>query len=170
MYDVKDLINRMKTIADIDSNVKLANLLNVSYNTFNTWLKRHKLPQEVLYNFCIKYNCSFDYLFIGNQDNHNLFDNTNINNYQKDEEIVKYTFFGQCNSLNITSGQVLELNTTLLHSSAYYLLQLNSVYFIAKVYINPFDNIALIKTDNYSKNLSIEEFNKIKIGLIVRYL
>ena len=169
MYDVKELINRMKTVANINSNVKLAEILNVSYNTFNTWLKRHKLPQDVLYNFCIEYKCSLDYLIFNKNDSYSLlnFQKTAETENKTDDSFLNHLFYGTYEPLNIKPGQNLKLNGTLLHSGAYYLIKVNSIYLIAKVDINPFENIAFIKANNFSKELPLKEFINIKIGLIL---
>ena len=169
MYDVKELINRMKTVANINSNVKLAEILNVSYNTFNTWLKRHKLPQDVLYNFCIKYKCSLDYLIFNKNDSYSLlnFQKTAETASNTDDSFSNYLFYGTYEPLNIKPGQNLKLNSTLLHSGAYYLIKVNSTCFIAKVDINPFENIAYIRANHFSKELPLKEFINIKLGLIL---
>ena len=64
LYNIKEVIEKMKQIANIDSNVQLAKIFNVSYNTLNTWIKREKFPQEILIEFVKKYNCSLDYLVL----------------------------------------------------------------------------------------------------------
>jgi len=159
MYDVKEVINRMKIIANISSNINLAKSLNVSYNTFNTWLKRKKLPQEIIFSFCKKYNCSLDYLLLNKKFNDNKESNSNISDYE-----VKY--YGNYDTLNITYGQLLKISPTLLHSNGLYLLKMNEVFFIAKISFNPFEDKVFVTNDNINIKISFEKFVEINQGLI----
>ncbi len=172
MYDVKDLIEKMKLVAKLKTNTDLAKELNVSYNTLNTWLKRKKLPQEVIINFANKYNTSLDYLLLKS----NPSDNVQINLFNNEAEIPidsgtllqSFVFYGEYEPLNIKPGDILELNSTLLHSDAHYLLHYNDIYFIAKVIINIFsDSATIITTDNYKKEININNFKDHNMGMII---
>jgi len=177
MYNVKDLIEKMKLIANIKTNIDLSNELGVSYNTLNTWLKRKKLPQEVIINFATKHNASLDYLLLNNSINtigpDNLFNSYSETNEKSidnctDNTIEKFHFYGDYEPFNIKSGAILELNTALLHSNGYYLLRYDNIYFIAKVIINVYNNrVKIITSDNNENSIELESFKSHNIGLII---
>jgi len=177
MYDVKDLIEKMKLAANINTNTDLAKELNVSYNTLNTWLKRKKLPQEVILNFANRYNISLDYLLLNkklHEDSRNsLFstmpDENSENNTPatNDKRLISFTFYGEYEPLNIKPGNILELDSTLLHSNGHYLLKYDDIFFIAKVVLNIYTNRATVITSDNSQNyIDINSFKAHKIGII----
>jgi len=168
LYDIKELIDKMRYLSNADSNVKLANFLNVSYNTLNTWIKRGKLPQDILIEFAKKHNCSLDYLVLNKEEQNTLSSNktTLLNNTELLINNI-FTYYGSFFALNINNGAKLILDTDTLHSNAYYLLKKDNIYFIAKVNLNIFTNRATIILNDYIKELPIEEFNLLKQGLIV---
>ena len=162
MYNIKDIINRMKKVANIESNAALARELNVSYNTLNTWIKRNKFPQEILISFVKKYSTSLDYLIFGcNEQETNCLSKTN-----EFKENNEYIYYGEFEPLNINRASKLVLDSTLFHSGAFYLLLQKSVYYIAKVYFNPFESTATIKTPYFNTTIKQEEFLKYNLGLI----
>lgn len=172
MYDVKTLIEKMKTIANIKSNIELASLLNVSYNTLNTWIKRHKLPQEVLIDFCNQYSCSLDFLVLNQNSTTTSPSPTaasatikkQVATTKEESAIDTFTFWGSYKELNIKPGDTIELSKSTMHSLAYYLLYKESIYCICQVFINPFKHLATLI--DYDTTLTIEEFNTINLGLI----
>ena len=177
MYNIKDLIDKMKLVAKLKTNIDLANELSVSYNTLNTWLKRKKLPQEVIINFAKKYNVSLDYLLLNkefsNNEADNLFNSCSDANIKAthnniDNTVDKFHYYGDYEPLNIKNGDILELNSALFHSNGHYLLKSNDIYFIAKVIINIFENsVKIITSDNYSNTIDLSTFKSYNQGLIV---
>jgi len=157
MYEIKEVIKRLKEIAKVNSNIELAKIFNVSYNTFNTWLKRSKLPQEVIIEFAKKYNASLDYIVFGK--NSNLFEFKNHNNNNNKNEFI---YYGEFKKLNIKPGAKLKLDTTALFSNGYYLLFKNGIYTIKKCKIDIFLNLVTID----DKKITILEFKEINKGLI----
>ena len=81
MYDIKRVIDKIKQIANLKSNADLARLLNISYNTLNTWIKRNSIPFNVITCVSQEFNISLNWLFLNVgamylQENN---DTTNIN-------------------------------------------------------------------------------------------
>lgn len=171
LYEIKTLIQKMKDLSNCSSNIALAKHLGVSYNTLNTWIKRGKIPQEILLSFCIRNNCSLDYLLLEKEDNKHptLFklDNSAPQSYYMDKR-EKVTFLGEYQQLNIKPGDTIIVNKGIRYSPAYYLLIKNRIYFISKVSLNPFLNSALII--DYEIKITLEEFNKINLGIIEKTL
>jgi len=151
MYNIKDIIKRMKQISNIESNANLARNLNVSYNTFNTWLKRNKFPQETIIEFAKRYNTSLDYLIFGKDNNNNR----------------DFIFYGQYEQLNIYPGSKLNIDKNILHSNGYYLIKQRDIYYIAQAFFNPFTKIVTLKTPEFTRTIKEEDFNNINIGLII---
>ena len=177
MYNVKDLIEKMKLTAGIKTNTDLSKELEVSYNTLNTWLKRKKLPQEVILNFATKYNISLDYLLqesnpLNNIENDSLFSsNTTIHSEQNTPTITSnnlktFVFYGEYEPLTIKTGDMLELDAALLHSNGHYLLKYDNIYFIAKVTLNVYTNKATITTSESQNSIDISSFKDHNIGII----
>jgi len=168
MYDVKELINRLKDTANLKTNVELAGALNISYNTLNTWIKRGKLPQDVIIEFAKKFDISLDYLIFGKLEQviqedreQNLLENIVENNNEN------FIYYGKYNELNISFKSEIKLNKTLIHSGAFYLLSKNDIYFIVRAIIDVFKNQVVLDIDgNLDNNISLEEFKNLKIGLI----
>ena len=177
MYKVKELIEKMKLTAMLKTNTDLAKELNVSYNTLNTWLKREKLPQEIILKFANNYNTSLDYLLLNsstlsNQGN-GLFscaETTNMHispSHCNDNCINTFKYYGEYEPLSIKPGDTLELNSTLFHSCGHYLLKYDNIYFIAKVIIDTYSNRATIITSNSSEyNIDISSFKSHNNGII----
>ena len=176
MYNVKVLIEKMKQMAKLKTNTDLAKELDVSYNTLNTWLKREKLPQEIILNFANKYSASLDFLLlessIHKKQEGDLFNSTFTQNKQNTTKELNnctntFIFYGDYEPLNIKPGATLELNSTLLHSDGHYLLKYDDIYFIAKVILDAYSNKATIITCNNSqKNIESTSFKSHKIGII----
>ena len=164
MYDIKEVIHRLKKVANLDSNIQLAHILNVSYNTLNTWIKRAKIPQEHLLEFCNKYNVSLDYILFNQKSQLNIKENSTSTLFNNNT----FKYFGTFNQLNIKSGSILTLNKESIHSNAYYLIKKNNIFAIYQVeadLIN--DTLNIINLDNTKSAISLEEFNKINLGMIV---
>ena len=172
MYDIKEVINKMKQIANIDSNASLARKLNISYNTLNTWIKRHKLPQEVILSFCKEYNCSLDYLLLEDNTNPTLFnsnqkDSIEKKNSNETSEIYNFIYYGSIdNEQSFNKPLNLTINTTLIHSNSYYLLNKENIYLVAKCSFDIFDNIVYIENENITHKISLDNFKEINRGLI----
>ena len=166
MYDIKKTILKMKEIAHLDSNADLARFLNISYNTLNTWIKRGKLPQETLYNFCLKQNCSLDYL---------IFDKSKNNLFNKSEEsfidsnIYTFKYYGKYFENYNKEYIELFLDRKKRHSNANFLLEKNGIYTIAICIFDIFNNNVLIKYNGFEYSVNIEVFNSINRGLILKY-
>jgi len=169
MYDVKELIDRLKYIANLKTNVDLAEELNISYNTLNTWIKRGKLPQDILIGFSKKFNISLDYLIFGKIEQSIKEDKqTSLFNNIESIDSEKFIYYGQYRELNINFKTELKLNKTLIHSGAYYLLFKGNIYFISKATIDIFKNLVILDIDsNLTNNISLQEFKALKIGLII---
>jgi hypothetical protein len=169
MYDIKDVINKMKLIANIDSNANLARLLDISYNTLNTWLKRHKFPQEILIAFCKEYNCSLDYLLLNKDTKVNLFNqDNNTANYPKNAD--NFTYYGNISNIpELNTPTTLTLDKEKLHSNSYYLLFKENIYTVALCKFDIFNNTVSITIDSNTNILPLEIFNTINKGLIINY-
>ena len=167
MYDIKRTISKMKKIAKVSSNAELARVLDVSYNTFNTWLKRSKLPQEVLISFCKRFDCSLDYLILDKNINTKQ---NNTNEKTPQDSIYTYRYYGKLFGIENSSFIDLTINKSLMHTDANYLLNINDIYFVAFVSFDIFNNIAKVKYNNKEKDLSISEFKEINRGLITEYI
>ena len=167
MYDIKEVISKMKLIANVDSNIALANLLDISYNTLNTWIKRSKLPQEILISFCKKYNCSLDYLLLNKKEEQNLFktkqQTDNLNNAQNTE--YSFIYYGKIDGFESLKLKLV-INKKLLHSNALYLLKKNNIYIVASCSFDIFNNIVSIDSNNLKHTTSIDNFYKLNQGLI----
>ena len=162
----------MKKIAKLSSNAELARVLDVSYNTFNTWLKRSKLPQEVLISFCKRFDCSLDYLILDKNQcikPNNTNEKTPQDSYVQDN-IYTYRYYGKLFGIENSSFIDLTINKALMHTDANYLLNINDIYFVAFVSFDIFNNIAKVKYNNKEKDLSISEFKEINRGLITEYI
>ncbi len=161
MYSAKELIGRMRKIAGLDSNIELARYFKVSYNTLNTWLKRNKLPQEVILEFAKKNGCSLDYL---------IFNKVNsISSIKNKEEpkITEFPYFGEYEPLKIGLNSVIKLDTDKIFSGGYYLCEIDNIIFIAQAKFDPFNKTVLLKNSTFEKKITMEKFNTIKKGLIV---
>lgn len=168
MYDIKKVITKIKYLMNIESNIDLAKRLNVSYNTLNTWIKRGKLPQEVLYNLASEYKASLDYLLFEdsekiNRANGNLLDESN----STDTNILSFTYYGTFDALNIKPGDILTLNSTLLHSGGYYILYKENIHIITESIFDIFNKRVTIKSYDKSTTIDINEFKRYNIGLII---
>jgi len=165
MYSIKDVINRLKKVANLDSNIQLAHILNVSYNTLNTWIKRGKIPQEYLLEFSKSYDVSLDYILFNKTQNRT----TNNDNITLFNDNYTFKYFGTYDSkLNIENGKELILNKEYIHSNAYYLLNKNNLFAIYQVEVDLIKNsLNLIDLDNTKATISLEDFSKINMGMIV---
>ena len=165
LYDIKELIEKMKHLSNTSTNIALAKLLDISYNTLNTWIKRGKIPQEVLLEFCTRYNCSLDYLLLGKvSEPPTLFSESSNSTTRGDDNKSTIKFFGSYSPLSIEPGDTLSINKEAKYSPAFYLLLKDSIYFISKVNINPFLNSATL--EDYKVQISLNEFDDINLGLI----
>ena len=143
----------MKQAIDATSNIELANYLQVSYNTLNTWMKRGKIPQEILFDFCSKNNLSCDELI--------------SNKTPSTSKYYELIYYGSYKELNINFKAKLQLTKEKLFNNAYYLLKKEDIFFIAKVSFNPFYKECQIELNEENFKLSLEEFNTLNQGLII---
>ena len=153
MYEIKNVIKKMKQAIDATSNIELANYLQVSYNTLNTWMKRGKIPQEILFDFCRKNNLSCDELI--------------LNKTLSTSKYYELIYYGLYKDLNINFKAKLQLTKEKLFNNAYYLLKKEDIFFIAKVSFNPFYKECQIELNEENFKLSLEEFNTLNQGLII---
>jgi len=167
MYNIKDVIDKMKKILNINSNIELANYLKVSYNTLNTWIKRGKIPQETIYDFCQKQNCSFDYL-LTNKNEPTLIPKDDYKENNNSEITFKYYAF--YNDFDIPYGATLYLSPTLTISNGIYLLKDKNIYLLAKCKIDIFnDKVTIIEKEKTISTIDLSKFNNIKKGLLIRF-
>jgi len=171
MYDIKDVISRMKYILSVDTNKDLAKSLNVSYNTLNTWIKRSRLPQDVILEFSNRYNCSLDYLLLGKNID-NTFKNKDDTLFKDNTNIFKY--YGKIDNFEIdnrNSYLLLELDADKLHSGGIYLLEKNGVFTVCRCYFNIFNNSVSIKCSiDIEATIDLREFKEINRGAIVNII
>ena len=165
MYDIKDLIQKMKIAAGVNSNVELSNILNISYNTLNTWIKRKKLPQDVIFNFAKKYNLSLDYLIFDKKET--LLSAQNLKKVKDEKtENTNFKYFGVIDEFNINYS-TLQIDTTpLLYDNGLYLLLIDKIYLIVKATFDPFNKEVLIKNNHLEKKLTLSQFLSYKKALI----
>jgi hypothetical protein len=156
MTNIKNIITKLKKIAKVDSNIELANYFNISYNTLNTWIKRGKIPQDILLDFCTKNNCSLDYILLNKELDNTLF------SVHKEQNENKYIYYGEFKELNISFKSILFLDQNIYQDGAYYLIYKNGIYKIARVTFDIFDKSATVN----NKTLSLDDFKKINKGLI----
>ncbi len=168
MYDIKDVISRMKYILSVDTNKDLAKSLNVSYNTLNTWIKRSRLPQDIILEFANRYNCSLDYLLLGKNIDNNLKNRDNTL-FKDDMNIFKY--YGNLENIEINNSNsylLLELDVDILHSGGIYLLEKKGVFTVCRCYFNIFNNSVSIKCSiDIEATIDLIEFKEINRGAIV---
>ena len=168
MTNIKDIISKLKEIANLNSNIELAKYLEISYNTLNTWIKREKIPQEVLLNFCIKNNCSLDYLLLDTKNSLNKEQPTaNEKQTPNSNPTFSFNYYGIYKELNIEHSATLTLIKDTFHNNGYYLLKINDIYAIANVEFDIFGSNVTIKLPSNNHTISLEEFKKFNIGLIV---
>ena len=161
MQNIKEVVSRLKEIANLASNVDLANYLGVSYNTLNTWIKREKIPQEVLFDFCKKNNCSLDYLLFNIKKSE-----TDLFSTQEESNENWHTYYGEFLDLGVKFKTKLKLDKSLMQNSGYYLIINNDIEFIVKAIfdINS-NNVELLYNNNLAK-ITLSEFKNINLGLI----
>jgi len=166
MYDIKRVIDKIKQIANLKSNADLARLLNISYNTLNTWIKRGKLPQEVLISFCKEYKCSLDYLLLEyiNKDNTT---STLFSSKEDKENIYTFNYYGKIYNYEENNKYLeLTINNKIIHSNHYYLLNKENIYIVAICKFDIFEDIVYIQSQTKEHKVTLNNFYKINRGLI----
>ncbi len=163
MYDIKEVIKKIKEIANIHSNIELARLFNVSYNTLNTWIKRNKFPQEILIKFCQDYNCSLDYLILNTSFKPNppltaIFG----------KNIDTFDFYGEFEPLKIDFYAKLTLKKDFYINGSFYLIKKNEIYFLTQAFFSLDKYNVTLKVNNTSYLLSLDEFKEINLGMIIK--
>ncbi len=83
------IIERLMTYFNVSQSKDLSDLLEVNYATFSTWIRREKIPYELLIALCIKRDISLDWLLAGVK-NDNLYGQE-----KKDDNIVINSFFNK---------------------------------------------------------------------------
>lgn len=65
MYDVKEVIKKLKEVSNSKNNVELAEKMEVGYDTLKAWIKRKTIGSsfDSIYKFCQKNNYSLNELF-----------------------------------------------------------------------------------------------------------
>ena len=163
MQNIKQVVSRLKEIAKLDSNVDLANYLGVSYNTLNTWIKREKIPQEVLFEFCKKNNCSLDYLLFNTKNSQT----TNLFSTQENSNDDWHAYYGEFIDLQIKFKSKLKLNNNLLQNGGYYLVKYNKIEFITKALFKINSNNLELIYNSQTTTITFDEFKNINLGLII---
>ncbi len=59
------IIERLMKYFNVSQSKDLSDLLNVNYATFSTWIRREKIPYELLIELSIKKGISLDWLLVG---------------------------------------------------------------------------------------------------------
>ncbi|MCP4969231.1 MAG: hypothetical protein GY932_01400 [Arcobacter sp.] len=59
------IIDRLMKYFHVTQTKDLSDLLNVNYATFSTWIRREKIPYELLIDLCLKKGISLDWLLSG---------------------------------------------------------------------------------------------------------
>ena len=65
MYDLKEILERLKSHFKCRNFKELSNVIGVKYQTLTTWLQRNKIPFELLHKIAQNENLSFDWLLTG---------------------------------------------------------------------------------------------------------
>ena len=65
MYNLKDILDRLKSHYRCKNFKEIANIIGVKYQTLTTWLQRNKIPFELLHKIAQNENISFDWLLTG---------------------------------------------------------------------------------------------------------
>lgn len=96
---VKEILKRLREIYGADSNKELSNMLAISYNTLNTWLKRDVIPFEVIQKIVTDRQLSYDYVLLGQTTNMqpDFFPVQELNIIQIHK--IVYSLIGQENSI-----------------------------------------------------------------------
>ena len=177
MYNIKEVIEKMKHIANVNSNASLARLLNISYNTLNTWIKRNKLPQEVILAFCKEYDCSLDYLLLDStKEFYNDFNNNkkeiepNSSPTLQDKNINTFLYYGNLFEEEDKISKIkLTLKKDIICSNSKYLLKKDNIYIVAQCKFDIFNDTVAIDSFGFSSIISLEKFKKLNMGLIIEY-
>ncbi|PHR70917.1 MAG: hypothetical protein COA66_10650 [Arcobacter sp.] len=80
------IIERLMTYFNVSQSKDLSDLLEVNYATFSTWIRREKIPYELLIALCLKKGISLDWLLAGIKSD-NLYGQEN-----KDDNVVINSF------------------------------------------------------------------------------
>ncbi len=80
------IIERLMRYFNVSQSKDLSDLLEVNYATFSTWIRREKIPYELLIELCLKKGISLDWLLAGVK-NENLYGQET-----KDENVVINSF------------------------------------------------------------------------------
>lgn len=65
MENIKNILDRLRTVYKAPNNRQLAEKLGINYNTLSTWVKRESIPYEILHSYVHNENISFDWLLSG---------------------------------------------------------------------------------------------------------
>ena len=65
MDNIKEIIGRIKDAKKVSTNTALAQSLDVSYNTLNTWIKRGKIPEKIIKDIVQSEQLSYDWVLNG---------------------------------------------------------------------------------------------------------
>jgi len=65
MNQIKNILERLKIYFKANNNKELAKKIGVNYQTLNTWIKRNKIPYELLHEIGQNENISLDWLLTG---------------------------------------------------------------------------------------------------------
>ncbi len=80
------VIDRLMKYFNLTQSKDLSEQLGVNYATFSTWIRRDKIPYELLVDLCLKENISLDWLLAGIK---------NDNLYAIDHDATYFTIVGQ---------------------------------------------------------------------------
>ena len=65
MDNAKTILKRMSDVTKAGTNKELAEKLEVSYNTLNTWVKRDNVPMDIINSFVNSEQLTYDWLLSG---------------------------------------------------------------------------------------------------------
>ena len=70
MNKAKEIIERIKPILGVSSNIDLSEKLGISYNTLNSWIKRGQIPSKYINSIVQNEQLSYDFVMNGNGSAH----------------------------------------------------------------------------------------------------
>ena len=63
IYNANEILQRLTFFSNLSTKKELSKVLNVSYNTLQTWIKRNSIDFDYIYSHVKKNNISLDKLF-----------------------------------------------------------------------------------------------------------
>lgn len=92
MNNSKEIIERIKHLLGVSSNIELSKKLGVSYNTLNSWLKRGHIPDKYINNIVQSEQVSYDYIMTGRMEEKSKKKYLPVSLYQADAGVGIYNY------------------------------------------------------------------------------